>query len=202
MKIKPYAKALVIAVALSTTLGGCVAAIVGGAAVGGMSALDRRTTGAQTDDNVMELRIQNNALIYLEKNNSVKGFTPKVSVVSYNHEVLLMGQVATPEDKVQVERIARSEQAARAVYNYIDIAPQARTFGNITNDSAITSKVRTTLLNMHGVYPGHVKVVTYAGVTYVMGLLTPTEQAIVTNKVSTTAGVQKVVTLYEHTVNK
>lgn len=198
MKIKPYAKALVIAVALSTTLGGCVAAIVGGAAVGGMSALDRRTTGAQTDDNVMELRIQNNALIYLEKNNSVKGFTPKVSVVSYNHEVLLMGQVATPEDKVQVERIARSEQAARAVYNYIDIAPQARTFGNITNDSAITSKVRTTLLNMQGVYPGHVKVVTYAGVTYVMGLLTPTEQAIVTNKVSTTAGVQKVVTLYEH----
>ena len=58
--------------------------------------------------------------------------------------------------------------------------------------------MRTTLLNMHGVYPGHVKVVTYAGVTYVMGLLTPTEQAIVTNKVSTTAGVQKVVTLYEH----
>ena len=34
--------------------------------------------------------------------------------------------------------------------------------------------------------------------TYVMGILTPTEQAAVTEKVSTTAGVQKVVTLYQN----
>ena len=43
----------------------------------------------------------------------------------------------------------------------------------------------------------HVKVVTYNGVTYVMGILTPEEQALVSNTVSTTAGVQQVVTLYE-----
>lgn len=198
MNFKKCACTVVLAAALSASLSGCVGALVGGAAVGGMSAIDRRTTGTQADDNVMEVRVQNNALTYLKQNSTVTGFTPKISVVSYNHHVLLMGQVATPEEKAQVERIARSEQAARAVYNYIDVAPQARTFGNVTNDSAITSKVRTTLLNVQGVYPGHVKVVTYEGVTYVMGLLTPEEQAAVTQTVSTTSGVQKVVTLYEN----
>lgn len=48
-----------------------------------------------------------------------------------------------------------------------------------------------------GVIPSRVKIVTYEGTTYVMGILTPEEQAAVTEKVSTTAGVQKVVTLYQ-----
>ncbi len=41
---------------------------------------------------------------------------------------------------------------------------------------------------------------TYGNVTYVMGILTPDEQARVTQKVSTTVGVQKVVTLYQNYV--
>ena len=57
--------------------------------------------------------------------------------------------------------------------------------------------MRTTLIGTKGVSANHVKVVTYNGVTYVMGILTPEEQALVSNTVSTTAGVQQVVTLYE-----
>ena len=57
--------------------------------------------------------------------------------------------------------------------------------------------MRTTLLGIQGVIPSRVKIVTYEGTTYVMGILTPEEQAAVTAKVSTTAGVQKVVTLYQ-----
>ena len=53
------------------------------------------------------------------------------------------------------------------------------------------------MLGVNGVYPGRVKIVTYDGVTYVMGILTPEEQTAVTQRVSTTAGVQKVVTLYQ-----
>ncbi len=190
-------KSLLLSLTLAATLSGCAAALVGGAAVAGDSALDRRSTGAQADDNIMEVRIRKTAIDYLKQNSQASGIEPKLSVVSYNRHILLLGQVATEEEKQFVERVARAEQSAQAVYNYIEVSPQARTFGNVSADTWSTTKVRTTLLGIQGVYPGRVKIVTYGGVTYVMGILTPEEQAAVTQRVSTTAGVQKVVTLYQ-----
>ena len=198
MSLKQHAKTLLVSAALAAGLSGCVGALVGGAAVGGASALDRRSTGAQADDKVMALRIENTATTYLRQNNQVQGFEPNISVVSYNRHILLLGQVATEGEKAFVDQVARSEQSAQQVYNYIEVDPQARTFGKVSADTWSTTKVRTTLLGIQGVYPGRVKIVTYNDVTYVMGILTPTEQAAVTEKVSTTAGVQKVVTLYQN----
>ena len=197
MSIKKHALTLAAATLLAAGLSGCVGAIVGGAAVGGASAIDRCSTGAQADDEVMELRIRNTANTYLRQNNAAEGFEPKLAVVSYNRHILLLGQVATEGEKNFVEQVARAEQSAQAVYNYIEVAPQARTFGNVSADTWSTTKVRTTLLGIQGVIPSRVKIVTYEGTTYVMGILTPEEQAAVTEKVSTTAGVQKVVTLYQ-----
>ena len=182
---------------LPLSLSGCVTALVGAGAFGVMSATDRRSTGAQADDQVMEVRIQNTALTHLRNNNTMQGFEPKLSVVSFNRQVLLMGLVASEADKAFVERVARAQPNAQKVYNYIQVASAAqRGFGDVSSDSWITS-IRTTLLGTKGVSSNHVKVVTYNGVTYVMGILTPEEQALVSNTVSTTAGVQQVVTLYE-----
>ena len=183
---------------LPLSLSGCVTALVGAGAFGVISATDRRSTGAQADDQVMEVRIQNTALTHLRNNNTMQGFEPKLSVVSFNRQVLLMGLVASEADKAFVERVARAQPNAQKVYNYIQVASAAqRGFGDVSSDSWITSKVRTTLIGTKGVSANHVKVVTYNGVTYVMGILTPEEQALVSNTVSTTAGVQQVVTLYE-----
>ncbi|KLT72901.1 hemolysin [Neisseria arctica] len=197
MNFLPHTRNLILAALLATGLSGCVGAALGGAALGGAAAIDRRSTGAQADDGVMEVRIRNTAQTYLRQNNQTTGYDPKLAVVSYNRHILLLGQVATEGEKQFVEQVARSEQAAQAVYNYIEIAPQARTFNDVAADTWNTSKVRTTLLGIQGVIPSRVKIVTYGNVTYVMGILTPAEQAAVTEKVSTTAGVQKVVTLYE-----
>ncbi len=182
---------------LPMSLSGCFAALAGAGAFGVMSATDRRSTGAQADDQVMEVRIQNTALSHLRSSNTTPGFEPKLSVVSFNRQVLLMGLVASEADKEFVERVARSQPNAEKIYNYIQVASGARGFGDVSNDSWITSKVRTTLIGTKGVSANHVKVVTYNGVTYVMGILTPEEQARVSETVSTTAGVQQVVTLYE-----
>ncbi|VEJ51529.1 BON domain-containing protein [Neisseria weaveri] len=197
MNMKQHTFKLLTALALAGILSGCVGALVGGAALGGASAIDRRTIGSQTDDNVMEVRIKNTALDYLNNHASTQ-YEPKLSVVSYNRHILLLGQVSTEDERRFVEQVARSEQSAQEVYNYISVAPQNRTFGNVLADTWGTSKVRTTLLGVQGVIPSRVKIVTYEGVTYVMGILTPAEQAAVTEKVSTTAGVQKVVTLYQN----
>nr|WP_314764568.1 BON domain-containing protein [uncultured Neisseria sp.] len=200
MKIKHYVKPVLTAVVLSLTLGGCVGAVLGGAAVGGKSLADRRTTGAQADDSVMSVRVENTIRSYLRQNNQVTGYTPKISVVGYNRHLLLLGQVATEEEKKFAEQVARSEQAAQGVYNYINVAPQPRTFGDVAADSWGTSKVRTYLLGLKPATQSRVKIVTYDNVTYIMGILTPEEQEQVTRKVSTTYGVQKVVTLYQNYV--
>lgn len=200
MNIQKYARVLALSAFIMAGLNGCAAAIVGGAAAGTDSALDRRTTGAQADDEVMEVRVKNTALTYLNQNNASTGYTPKLSVVSYNRHILLLGQVATPGEKAFVEQVARSEKSVEGVYNYIDVAPQERTFGAVSADTWSTSKVRTSLLGIKGVYPGRVKIVTYNKVTYILGILTAVEQAAVTEKVSTTPGVQKVITLYQNYV--
>ncbi len=189
---------LSIAALAAVLLGGCAAAVIGGAAAGTSSIIDRRSTGAQADDQIIELRVKNSALAYLNKNNQVGGYTPRLAVVSYNRHILLLGQVATESDRQFVEQVARSEQSAQKIYNYIEVATQARTLGNVSADIWSTAKVRTTLLGIGGnIYPGRVKIVTYEGVTYVLGILTPEEQAAVTRQVSTTAGVLKVITLYQ-----
>ncbi|MGN6746848.1 BON domain-containing protein, partial [Neisseria sp. P0024.S002] len=148
MNIKRHTAPVLTALLLSLTLSGCVGVLLGGAAVGTKSAVDRRTTGAQTDDNVMAVRVETTARSYLRQNNQAQGYTPKLNVVGYNRHLLLLGQVATEGEKQFVEQIARAEQAAEGVYNYITVAPQGRTFGDVTNDTWGTSKVRTALLGL------------------------------------------------------
>lgn len=196
MKIARFKTAATLTL-LAISLTGCFAAALGGGALGVMSATDRRSTGTQTDDQVMELRIQNQAASHLRAKNTLQGFDPVISVVSYNRRILLMGFVATEEDKAFVERIARAEPNAAQIHNHIHVTAAQRGFGDISRDSWITSKVRTTLLTARGVPSNQVKVITFNGITYAMGVLTPTEQEAATQTISTTAGVRQVVTLYE-----
>ena len=108
--IKRYALPVLTATLLSLSLSGCVGALIGGAAVGTKSAVDRRTTGAQTDDNVMALRVETTARSYLRQNNQAHGYTPKINVVGYNRHLLLLGQVATEGEKQFVEQIAHADK--------------------------------------------------------------------------------------------
>ena len=163
--MKKSLSALLLAASLTTALSGCVPALIGGAAVGTLSATDRRSTGAQADDQVMELRTQETALSQLRAHNQTAGFEPKLSVISYNRQLVLLGLVATEADKAFVERVARAQPAAQRIYNYIEVAQQGRNLWNVTDDAWITSKARTTLLNAPGLSPNHVKVVTYNGVS-------------------------------------
>ena len=172
-------------------LTGCTALAVGGVAAGGLAIADRRTVGAQTDDQSMEMAIKSQSMSYFKQQGSANS---TVSATSYNRNILLTGVVANEEEKQAIERLARAQASVREVYNYIDVGTA---YTMSVKDSWITSKVRTVLLNPKGYSPTHIKVVTYNGVTYVMGVLTPAEQNAVNHEISTTTGVQKVVTLYE-----
>jgi osmotically-inducible protein OsmY len=67
-----------------------------------------------------------------------------------------------------------------------------------SNDSLVTSKVKTRLLDSNKVNPLHVKVVTENSVVYLMGLVTKEEANDATEVARTTSGVQKVVRVFEY----
>ncbi|MDO4433827.1 MAG: BON domain-containing protein [Alysiella sp.] len=192
------AKNVILLALLASVLSGCAAALIGGAAVGGNSLANRRTLGTQIDDETIENRIHYKAKSALKGSPSASAYSPSLSIVSYNRRVLLLGHVASESDRQLVEQVARQDDNVKDVYNHIVVTPMARSMLDASNDTWITTKLRTRLLNVAGVYAGHVKVVTYNSVVYVMGMLTPQQQADVNQVVSTTAGVQKVVTLYEN----
>ena len=190
-------KHIIAASLIISTLGGCATAIVGGAAAGANSIANRRTIGTQFDDETTEMHIRTNAKALIKQNNP--NSTATLSVISYNRKVLLLGQVPSETDKQLAEQAARNEPQVQNVYNYINVSSELRTVANINYDTWLTSKLRSKLLTLasSGVYPGHVKVVSFNSVVYVFGLLTPEQQTLVSNTVSSVAGVQQVVTLYE-----
>lgn len=183
-----------------TTLNACAAFALGGAAVGAGAIIDRRSAGAISDDNVMEVRVKQHAQNALEERYLQAGRSdvqPNLNITGYNRNLLLLGQVLSEEDKALVEKIAKEEANVRRVYNHITVSEKGYTFGSNADDTMITTRVRSRLLNVSGVYAGHVKVVTYNKIVYVMGLLSSEQQAAVNEAVRTTLGVEQVVTLYE-----
>ncbi len=91
--------ATLLVAALGATLSACAPLVVGGAAVGALVAVDRRTSGAQLDDQGIELR-SNNRL-----KDELGDARARVAVTSYNRRVLLTGEAASEAVKTQITQI-------------------------------------------------------------------------------------------------
>ncbi|HXT04650.1 MAG TPA: BON domain-containing protein [Casimicrobiaceae bacterium] len=175
----------------SMLLSGCVPLLVAGA-VGGTAlvATDRRSVGAQADDEAIELKIGNNI-------GTGYGDRVHVNVTSYNGIVLLTGEVPTPELVTTITQIARTTAKVRTVHNELTVGPVS-SVGSRTNDSYITSKVKARFVEANKFAPNHVKVVTERQVVYLMGLVRHDEADTAAQIAATTSGVVRVVKLFEY----
>lgn len=182
----------VLAAALAATLAlpGCLPVMATGAAVGTMAAIDRRTIGAQTEDQGIELKAANRLGSALEQPGGV-------SVTSYNRKVLLTGQVASEKDKRTAERVVGELDNVRSVHNELQIAGQP-SLETKTADSLITTRVKAALFNARDLQANTIKVVTETGSVYLMGLVSRREGARAADVASRVAGVQRVVTVFEY----
>lgn len=176
--------------AAAVLLQGCFPAFVGAGAGAAMSAADRRTTGAQVEDESIELKISRR----IDERYDDRVHT---DVTSFNRSVLLTGEVPEPRIKADIEKIALGVQNVRGVTNEIEIAgiPSAPARAN---DGYLSAKVKTRFLDADKFNPLHVKVVTEAGVVYLMGIVTEQEAADAVEIARTTAGVRKVVKIFEY----
>jgi osmotically-inducible protein OsmY len=177
-------------VALSQ-LHGCAAVVAGGAATGAAVATDRRTAGVFVGDQEIELR----AMIRLREAFPQK--TGSISVTSFNRQVLLTGQVPDEPTRTRATDVVKGVPDVRTVFNELGVSG-VTSLTSRANDAAVTGNVKTRLLRNESVPGTKIKVVTEAGVVYLMGLVTQAEADTATEIARTTSGVTKVVTLFEH----
>lgn len=184
---------LLLLLPLLLPLGACAPLLVGGAAASGvMVAQDRRTAGTMLNDQRIEMRVQD----FIVKDKELLEHS-HIKVTSYNGLVLLTGEAALPVMSDQVERFARNETHVREVRNELRIAP----ISDITlrrADIALNSRVRSRLFADPQVKSNAVKVVTYHGTVYLLGLLTRAEADHVVDATRTVQGVKRIVRMFEY----
>ncbi len=189
--MKTHARLTFAAALLATVLAapGCVPLVATGAAVGTLAALDRRTLGAQTEDQEIELRAANRMRGALAQPGGV-------SVTSYNRKVLLTGQVASEDDKRAAEAAVGALPNVRSVHNELQVLGRP-SLATSAADTAITARVKAALLDAQDLHANVIKVVTESGTVYLMGLVSRREADRAAQVASRVAGVQRVVTVFE-----
>ena len=175
---------------LTGALAACVPLVVGGAVAGGsLVAIDRRTSGAQLDDEGIELRAASRI-------RSELGSRVRASVTSYNRQVLLTGEVPNLQDKQLVEQVVSRVDNVASVVNELAVL-NSPSLVERSSDALLTGRVKAMLLDARDLESNAIKVVTERGTTYLMGRVTQREADRATEVVRATPGVQKVIRMFE-----
>ncbi len=173
-------------------LQGCATAVVTGAATGASIVHDRRTAGSVIDDQGIEfkasLAIYNNKEIYDQSH---------INVTSYNGTVLITGETLTEQLKQKVYNLVRNLPKVRTIHNELIIAAPSA-LPSRSSDAWITSKVKAKITADEYLDPFFIKVVTEHGIVYLMGVVSRAEADRAVSIVSNSAGVQRVVKLFEY----
>ena len=188
--LTPLTLSICVATLALSSLTACVPLVVGGAVVsGGLVASDRRTSGAQLEDEGIELRGSSR----LRTNLGERG---NINLTSYNRQVLLTGEVPTAQDKQLAEQVIAKVENVATVVNELAVSGNS-TLGNRSSDALVTGRVKAQLVDARDLSANAFKVVTERGTTYLMGRVTQREADRATAIVRTTSGVQKVVRVFE-----
>lgn len=184
----PCVGALLVAGTLAGTLSACAPLVLGGAAVSAIVAVDRRTSGAQLEDEGIELRAASR----------VRDAVPAghINVNSYNRMLLLTGEVPNEQAKQTAEQVAGRVDNVKSVVNELAVRGNS-TLSERSSDALITGKIKASLVDEKSLYVGAFKVVTERGIVYLMGRVTKGEADRATQITRGISGVQRVVRIFE-----
>jgi osmotically-inducible protein OsmY len=111
--------------------------------------------------------------------------------------VLIAGQVANDALRAKASAAAQNLQRVRKVHNELTVGGPISLVAR-SNDSWLTTKVKTRLLASSQAYGTKIKVVTENGVVYMLGLITRSQADIAVDVASEVYGVQKIVKVFEY----
>jgi osmotically-inducible protein OsmY len=177
-------------VSVAPWMSGCSPLVVSGAMVGGtLVALDRRTSGAQVEDEAIEfkgtLRVR-----------EIAGSGAHVNLTSYNRMVLITGEVPSADDVKKVEQAVSRLDNVRSVVNELAVAP-ASSLTTRSTDTVTTGRIKAAFIDTKDLQANSIKVVTERGIVYLMGRVTARESKLAAEVVRGVPGVQKVVRVFE-----
>ena len=188
--LRPLAT-VVAAASLAVALSACAPLLVGGAVVGTvMVASDRRSSGAQIDDQAIELKSMNRIREAFNEQRV------HVNVTSYNRMVLLTGEVGSEDDKQRVERIVAGVDNVRSIVNDLAVMGVS-SLTSRSNDVILGGKVKATLVDARDIQAQAVKVISERSTVYLMGRVTEREAKRAAELARSVSGVAKVVTVFE-----
>jgi osmotically-inducible protein OsmY len=176
-------------VLLGSVLSACAPLVIGGVMTTAMVASDRRTSGAQLEDQGIELRAASRL-------RDAMGERGNASVTSYNRQVLITGEVGTAQDKALVEQTIAGVENVRSIVNELGVMG-ATSLTQRSADALVTGRIKATMIDARNVPANAFKVVTTRGTVYLMGRVTQNEADRSTIIARNTQGVQRVVRLLE-----
>ncbi|NND00857.1 MAG: BON domain-containing protein [Gammaproteobacteria bacterium] len=185
---------IIVMVFASVSLSGCVTALVAGAAIATIDIIhDRRSAGEYVDDSTIELTAQN----YLISDPALRSGA-HVKPVSWNGILLITGEIDSEQTKQQVIANLSNIDGVRQLVDETTIIGKSALLSR-TNDTWITTKVKSRLLLKTGLDANRVKVITVRGSVYLMGIVTESEARRATNLARGVKGVARVVKVFEYT---
>lgn len=176
--------------ALGATLSACAPLMVAGAATGALVVIDRRTSGAQLDDQSIELRAGNRV------NEQIGEGRARVVVNSYNRRVLLTGEASSEAIKTQVGQIVSQVENVREVINELGVTSSPSLKERAT-DTLITGRLKASLVDAKDISASAFKVTTERGTVYLMGRVTQREADRATDIARNISGVGRVIRAFE-----
>ncbi len=161
---------LLIYIFISFILTGCVGVGSKGLFGTGVSvALDPRTVGTQIDDSIMQKSISAKIL------SKDKKYFLSVKTKVLDGRIFITGKVDTPEEKLQITKIAWETKGARSVRNDIKIKEEFN-FTQSAKDLLITSQLRTALIVNKNIKATNYQIDTYKKKIYVYGIALSLEE--------------------------
>ena len=185
---------LIIATALLLgTLSGCVTALVATAAIATVDIIhDRRSAGEYVDDNTVELSAQN----FLASSKELRA-SSHVKPISWNGILLVTGEIDSEEMKQAIMTKLKSINGVRQLVDETTITGKTALLTR-SNDTWITTKVKSQLVLKTGLDANRVKVTTTRGSVYLMGIVTREEAERATRLARGIKGVTRVVKVFEY----
>lgn len=185
-----YTKIITLILCISF-LQGCATAVVGTAAGAVTAANDRRTLGAQIDDNTIELKAE----LVLSKAEGLDDHA-RIVVKSVNGHLLVVGQSPNEFLRQLAIKTLKNLEGVKRIHNQIKIG-STTSMSTRTMDTWITTRVKLKLLTADGVDSNNISVLTENAEVYLMGLVTEAEAQRAADVARNISGVEKVVKVFE-----
>lgn len=177
-------------VLLTSTLQACFPIIAAGVGTGVLMTQDRRSNKAYVEDQQIEVSVTDR----IDK--EVKG-TVHVNITSFNHRVLISGEVFDEAAKAAIGKIASTIDNVSVVNNEL-VVSDTSSLASRSNDSLITSAIKLQFIDSSSFSADHIKVVTENGTVFLLGIVNHAEADAASEIASTTNGVLRVIRLFEY----